>query len=147
MRRAMRALPNGLEMSRPASSSIVAQTRFGAAGRVGSIELLGGPVYCRGLTWEVSGSVWLRQRWPGSRERRYDPLELGFGEGVQSFGGDVPLRPGCEQYGCRGLDVRSLCDEQEVVAAHSKVPGHHLASCGFDRLAGGLDAGWALLDL
>jgi len=34
-------LPNGLEMSRPASSSIVSQTRFAAAGRVGSIELLG----------------------------------------------------------------------------------------------------------
>ena len=33
--------PNGLEMSRPASSSIVSQTRFAAAGRVGSIELLG----------------------------------------------------------------------------------------------------------
>jgi len=34
--------PNGLEMSRPASSSIVSQIRFAAAGRVGSIELLGG---------------------------------------------------------------------------------------------------------
>jgi hypothetical protein len=34
-------MPNGLEMSRPASSSILAGTRFGAAGRVGSIELLG----------------------------------------------------------------------------------------------------------
>src|SRR3990170_7897712 len=34
-------LPNGLEMSRPASSSILHQTRFAAAGRVGSIELLG----------------------------------------------------------------------------------------------------------
>jgi len=33
--------PNGLEMSRPASASIVSQTRFAAAGRVGSIELLG----------------------------------------------------------------------------------------------------------
>jgi len=28
-------------MSRPASASIVSQTRFAAAGRVGSIELLG----------------------------------------------------------------------------------------------------------
>jgi len=37
--------PNGLEMSRPASSSIVSQTRFAAAGRVGSIELLGGAPY------------------------------------------------------------------------------------------------------
>src|SRR3989304_630336 len=35
--------PNGLEMSRPASASIVSQTRFAAAGRVGSIELLGIP--------------------------------------------------------------------------------------------------------
>ena len=34
--------PNGLEMSRPASASIVSQIRFAAAGRVGSIELLGG---------------------------------------------------------------------------------------------------------
>jgi len=34
--------PNGLEMSRPASSSILALMRFAAAGRVGSIELLGG---------------------------------------------------------------------------------------------------------
>ena len=34
--------PNGLEMSRPASSWIVSQMRFAAAGRVGSIELLGG---------------------------------------------------------------------------------------------------------
>jgi len=34
--------PNGLEMSRPASSWIVSQIRFAAAGRVGSIELLGG---------------------------------------------------------------------------------------------------------
>ena len=33
--------PNGLEMSRPASAHIVSQTRFAAAGRVGSIELLG----------------------------------------------------------------------------------------------------------
>ena len=33
--------PNGLEMSRPASASILHQTRFAAAGRVGSIELLG----------------------------------------------------------------------------------------------------------
>jgi len=31
---------NGLEMSRPASASIVSQTRFAAAGRVGSIELI-----------------------------------------------------------------------------------------------------------
>jgi len=37
-----RRLSNGLEMSHPASSSIVAQTRFAAAGRVGSIELFGG---------------------------------------------------------------------------------------------------------
>jgi len=34
--------PNGLEMNRPAGSSIGAQTRFAAAGRVGSIELFGG---------------------------------------------------------------------------------------------------------
>ena len=33
-------LPNGLEMSRPASASILHQTRFAAAGRVGSIERL-----------------------------------------------------------------------------------------------------------
>ncbi len=33
---------NGLEMSRPASSWIVSQSLFAAAGRVGSIELLGG---------------------------------------------------------------------------------------------------------
>ena len=36
---------NGLEMSRPAGSSILHQTRFAAAGRVGSIELLGGSDY------------------------------------------------------------------------------------------------------
>ena len=35
-------MPSGLEMSRPASSSILSQTRFAAAGRGGSIELLGG---------------------------------------------------------------------------------------------------------
>jgi hypothetical protein len=35
-------MPNGLEMSRPASSSNQHYTRFAAAGRVGSIELLGG---------------------------------------------------------------------------------------------------------
>jgi hypothetical protein len=35
--------PNGLEMSRPARSWILHQTRFAAAGRVGSIELLGRP--------------------------------------------------------------------------------------------------------
>jgi hypothetical protein len=34
-------LPNGLEMSRPASSSNLHYTRFAAAGRVGSIEVLG----------------------------------------------------------------------------------------------------------
>ena len=34
--------PNGLEMSRPASALIVSRYRFAAAGRVGSIELLGG---------------------------------------------------------------------------------------------------------
>ena len=34
-------LPNGLEMSRPASAQIVSDIRFAAAGRVGSIELLG----------------------------------------------------------------------------------------------------------
>jgi hypothetical protein len=34
-------MPNGLEMSRPASSSNPHYTRFFAAGRVGSIELLG----------------------------------------------------------------------------------------------------------
>jgi hypothetical protein len=34
--------PNGLEMSRPARSWNLSQTRFAAAGRVGSIELLGG---------------------------------------------------------------------------------------------------------
>jgi hypothetical protein len=33
---------NGLEMSRPASSSLVAQTRFAAAGQIGTIELFGG---------------------------------------------------------------------------------------------------------
>ena len=38
--------PNGLEMSRPASSSIVSQIRFAAAGRVGSIELLGAQLGC-----------------------------------------------------------------------------------------------------
>jgi hypothetical protein len=36
----MRA-PNGLEMSRPASAQIAARIRLAAAGRVGSIELLG----------------------------------------------------------------------------------------------------------
>jgi len=40
-------LPNGLEMSRPASASILARTRFAAAGRVGSIELLGSFADCR----------------------------------------------------------------------------------------------------
>ena len=35
------ATPNGLEMSRPASSWKLSQARFFAAGRVGSIELLG----------------------------------------------------------------------------------------------------------
>ena len=34
--------PNGLEMSRPASAWIVPQKAYAAAGRVGSIELLGG---------------------------------------------------------------------------------------------------------
>ena len=34
-------LPNGLEMSRPASAQIVSRIGFDAAGRVGSIELLG----------------------------------------------------------------------------------------------------------
>jgi hypothetical protein len=34
--------PNGIEMSRPASSSNPHYTRFAAAGRVGSIELFGG---------------------------------------------------------------------------------------------------------
>ena len=33
--------PNGLEMSRPASAQIVSRIRLSAAGRVGSIELLG----------------------------------------------------------------------------------------------------------
>jgi hypothetical protein len=33
--------PNGLEVSRPASSQSVSRTRLAAAGRVGSIELLG----------------------------------------------------------------------------------------------------------
>jgi hypothetical protein len=42
-------MPNGIEMSRPASSSIVAQTRFAEAGRVGSIELLG----ARLTPWQV----------------------------------------------------------------------------------------------
>jgi hypothetical protein len=37
--------PNGLEMSRPASAHIVSRIRFSAAGRVGSIELLGGQEY------------------------------------------------------------------------------------------------------
>ena len=32
---------NGLEMSRPASAQMLSETRFAAAGRVGSIELLG----------------------------------------------------------------------------------------------------------
>ena len=43
---------NGLEMSRPASSSIVSQTRIAAAGRVGSIELLGSFAFCS-LAFEV----------------------------------------------------------------------------------------------
>jgi hypothetical protein len=47
--RAVARLPNGLEMSRPASSSNLHYTRFAAAGRVGSIELLGGPKYRRPL--------------------------------------------------------------------------------------------------
>ena len=46
------AAHNGLEMSRPASSSIVSKTRFAAAGRVGSIELLGGPTSL--CVWEES---------------------------------------------------------------------------------------------
>jgi hypothetical protein len=33
---------NGLEMSRPASSSLVAQARFAAVGQIGTIELFGG---------------------------------------------------------------------------------------------------------
>ena len=45
--------PNGLEMSRPASSSSLHYTRFAAAGRVGSIELLGRP----GVAGEVC--LWL----------------------------------------------------------------------------------------
>jgi hypothetical protein len=47
------ALPNGLEMSRPASSQSVSRTRFAAAGRVGSIELLGRRVVALVLCYEV----------------------------------------------------------------------------------------------
>ena len=43
--------PNGLEMSRPASSWNLCWTRFAAAGRVGSIELLGGRSHFRGLAF------------------------------------------------------------------------------------------------
>lgn len=39
--------PNGLEMSRPASAAILHETRFAAAGRDGSIELLGSAL----LSW------------------------------------------------------------------------------------------------
>jgi hypothetical protein len=38
-------MPNGLELSRPASSWGVSRTRFAAAGQVGSIELLGGVAF------------------------------------------------------------------------------------------------------
>jgi len=48
-------LPNGLEMSRPASSSIVSQIRFAAAGRVSSIELLGGGSFKTGSVVLASG--------------------------------------------------------------------------------------------
>ena len=44
-RRRLYSLPNGLEMSRPASAQIVSRIRFAAAGRVGSIELLGRLVF------------------------------------------------------------------------------------------------------
>src|SRR3990170_8980145 len=49
-------LPNGLEMSRPASAPIVAQTRFAAAGRVGSIELLGIISFHR-MNWSVMARI------------------------------------------------------------------------------------------
>src|SRR3990172_551635 len=47
--------PNGLEMSRPASSSIVADIRFAAAGRVGSIELLGGDDFVESFHEKTQG--------------------------------------------------------------------------------------------
>jgi hypothetical protein len=44
-------------MSRPASASIVSQIRFAAAGRVGSIELLGGSdIDLRKASWREGGS-------------------------------------------------------------------------------------------
>ena len=45
-----RDLPNGLEMSRPASAQSVSRTRFAAAGRVGSIELLASTLVAHFLT-------------------------------------------------------------------------------------------------
>ena len=58
-------LPNGLEMSRPASASILARTRFAAAGRVGSIELLGAVQVSTSHWWGASGSK-ITVSWPTS---------------------------------------------------------------------------------
>ena len=50
-------LPNGLEMSRPASAQIVSRIRLAASGRVGSIELLGGARLSPGLSKDSDLSI------------------------------------------------------------------------------------------
>jgi hypothetical protein len=65
-------MDNGLEMSRPASAPNLRHTRFAAAGRVGSIELLGGRL--RVLTLDGGTSCPLLQ--PQLGQCFLDPLTI-----------------------------------------------------------------------
>src|SRR3990172_116706 len=119
--------PNGLEMSRPASSSIVAQTRFAAAGRVGSIELLGLRLPTSGLPcleWPLAEyllqvrcrapleveNVWVNTGSPGAEAQFLCPLnELEFLRRVWIQIGTCPREDHAHSCIC--------CEEENILAA------------------------------
>ena len=75
--------PNGLEMSRPASSSLVSQIRFPASGRVGSIELLGSLEIYSGTT--AIASISMRKSGLARPATNANEMAGGFGRLPQAF--------------------------------------------------------------
>jgi len=58
-------------MSRPASASIASQSGFAAAGRVGSIELLGGVACCGGVSGrQCPSAIYEKMKRERGRQRK-----------------------------------------------------------------------------
>src|SRR5579883_1259509 len=79
-------------------------------------------------------------------ERPDDLAVLGFGEGFQGFGRDVPQCASREREPGAGFVAGELREENGIVLAHGEIPRVDLSPFAFSGFLGGVEAGRAVLD-